>query len=354
MKKWKDAVLPLDSRVRDAVESMNSSGLQIVLICSDSRVLKGVITDGDIRRGLLQGLTLECPVDEIMNTDFRYGSACDDNSVLLRTMRKNSMGQLPILSDDGRIQGLKSMMDLIAIPEMDNWVVLMAGGLGSRLMPFTQDCPKPLLPVGGKPILETIIEQFRADGFSRFFISLNYRGDMIQSYFGDGAKIGVQIEYVKERAKLGTAGALGLLSDQPDKPLFVMNGDLLTKVDFQKMLAFHEQQKAAATMAVRCFEMQVPFGVVNVEESDVVSIKEKPVQSFFVNAGIYILSPDVVVRIDGQKYLDMPTMFDELIKDGEKVAAFPIHEYWMDIGQPRDFDKANIEYDNHFASAKER
>jgi NDP-sugar pyrophosphorylase family protein len=224
----------------------------------------------------------------------------------------------------------------------------MAGGMGQRLRPLTEDCPKPLLSVGGRPLLETILLQFREHGFQRFFISVNYRADMVEGHFGDGDALGVTVNYLREDAPLGTAGALGALPDAPREPVFVMNGDVLTRVDFSGMLSFHREHKAAATMAVRGFEMQVPYGVVNVEDQRITAIEEKPVHRFFVNAGIYVLEPDVVAAIPKGEHLDMPALFTRLHAQGRTTAAFPVHEYWMDIGRKQDFDQANTDYGIHF------
>jgi NDP-sugar pyrophosphorylase family protein len=225
--------------------------------------------------------------------------------------------------------------DLIGAVERPNWVVLMAGGLGTRLRPLTEDCPKPMLPVGGKPILESILESFVEQGFRRFFFSVNYKAEMVQDHFGDGSRWGVRIDYLHEDRRLGTAGALSLLDDRPDAPLVVMNGDLLTRASFDKLLDFHYAQSATATMTVRDYDFQVPYGVVKIDGTQIVSIEEKPVQKFFVSAGIYVLSPSV---------FDMPSLFSRLINEGQKVAAYPLKEYWLDIGRIEEFERAQREW----------
>ncbi len=353
MKDWNLAKLPLGATIQDAAESLNTSTMQIALIVREDNTLVGVVTDGDIRRGLLAGRSLDSDVQTIMSTSFSIGHDDDDDSALLEKMKRLKLRQLPILDMQGKLVGLKTLLQLVTPPKWDNWVVLMAGGLGSRLRPLTENCPKPLLHIGDKPILETIICQFVEQGFSNFYISINYMGKMIQSYLGDGSQFGANIRYLEEKEKLGTGGALGLLPDKPTKPVFVMNGDLLTNIDFRKMLAFHSEQNSCATMAVRTFDMQVPFGVVGVENSMITNIEEKPHYQFFVNAGIYVLSPEVVSGIPNNRFLDMPTLFQGLLKDQKKTAAFPIHEYWMDIGQKQDFDQANSDYCFHFAPRDE-
>ncbi|MGE4192505.1 MAG: nucleotidyltransferase family protein [Pseudodesulfovibrio sp.] len=348
MKEWTSALIPVTATVRDTAETLNRTSLQIALVADEQGCLKGVITDGDIRRGLLAGKTMESPAAEIMETEFFSAGPDDDQAALLATMRSRDIRQVPLLDGEGRVVGLRTLFDIITPARRDNWVVLMAGGLGQRLRPLTEDCPKPLLNVGNKPLLKTILDQFASYGFTKFYISVNYRADMVEDYFGDGSKHGVEIRYLREKAQLGTAGAVGLIEEKPDAPIFVMNGDLLTKVDFPGMLDFHLEQNARATMAVRRFEFQVPYGVVNVENHRITALEEKPTHKFFVNAGIYVLDPDVAAAIPKNEYLDMPSLFGRLMDKGEPTAAFPIHEYWMDIGRKQDFDQANFDYDMHF------
>jgi dTDP-glucose pyrophosphorylase len=353
MHNWKNAIIPLTATIRDAAETLNRISLQIVLLTEADGRLKGVITDGDIRRGLLAGKTLESPAAEIMETKFFSASPDEDQASLLSTMREREIRQVPLLDEKGRVAGLRTLLDVITPERRDNWVVLMAGGLGQRLRPLTEDCPKPLLNVGNKPLLKTILDQFADYGFNKFYISVNYRADMVEEYFGDGSKHGVEIRYLREDKQLGTAGAVGLIPEKPDAPVFVMNGDLLTKVDFPGMLAFHCEQGARATMAVRRFDIQVPYGVVKVKDHRITKLEEKPTHKFFVNAGIYVLEPEVAAAIPKNEYLDMPTLFGKLMDKGETTAAFPIHEYWMDIGRKQDFDQANCDYDMHFRMREE-
>ncbi|MDC0335481.1 nucleotidyltransferase family protein [Pseudodesulfovibrio sp.] len=348
MKDWCKAVVPLPATIREAAEALSRASTQIALITSQDETLVGVVTDGDIRRGMLAGETLGSRIETIMETSF-YATREDENpAVVLQLMREKEFRQVPILDANGRLVGLKTLMDMTIPPRRDNWVVLMAGGLGQRLRPLTEDCPKPLLSVGGRPVLETIMTQFIEHGFNKFYFSVNYRADMIEDHFGDGSKFGAIIRYLHEDKRLGTAGALGLLPKLPEEPLFVMNGDVLTRVDFPGMLDFHKERKAQATMAVRSFEMKIPYGVVEVDDHTIVKLAEKPVHQYFVNAGIYVLSPQAVATIPPNEYLDMPTLFDQIREDGNPTAAFPIHEYWMDIGQKQDFEQANFDYCTHF------
>ena len=348
MRDWEKAIVPIDGSMRDAVQALNVGSVRVALATGPDGRLQGVITDGDIRRGLLAGKTLESPLREVLVTDFCAARPGDDDEAILAIMRSKDILQIPVLDAEGRVIGLKILGELSAPTRRENWVVLMAGGLGTRLRPLTEDCPKPLLPVGGRPLLETIMQQFLQHGFSNFYISVNYRADMVERHFGDGSRLKARIEYLREPEPLGTAGALGLLPEKPDRPVFVMNGDLLTRVDFPGMLDFHTAHAAHATMAVRGFDIQVPYGVVDVQENRIVGLEEKPVQRFFVNAGIYVLSPEVVAEIPRGVFLDMPTLFSRLMDQGRPTAAFPIHEYWMDIGRRQDFDQANCDFDLHF------
>ncbi|MDH4101509.1 MAG: nucleotidyltransferase family protein, partial [Nitrospirota bacterium] len=252
--------------------------------------------------------------------------------------------QVPIVDSEGRVVGIELLDEILHAETFDNAVVLMAGGLGSRLRPLTDDTPKPLLKVGNKPILETIIENFMEYGFNRFFISINYKGEKIEEYFGDGARWGADITYMRETDRMGTAGALAGLAGKIDKPVFVMNGDLLTRVNFKQLMKFHVEQKGAATMCVRNYDLQVPYGVVTTDRYRLLSIEEKPSQRFFVNAGIYVIEPEVIGLIPQNTYFDMPELFKKLVEMKKEAAVFLIREYWLDIGRFDDLERANGEF----------
>ena len=225
----------------------------------------------------------------------------------------------------------------------------MAGGFGMRLQPLTNDIPKPLLKIGNKPILETILHQFIDAGFHNFYISTHYKADMVRKHFSDGKKWNVSIQYVHEDKPLGTAGALGLLTvDFPELPIIMMNGDLLTNVDFGSLLKFHNEQDAIATMCVREYDIQVPYGVVKLSQQKVVSITEKPIQKFFINAGIYVLNSSLLLSVDGESHIDMPNLLEKQIEANEKVNIFPLHEYWLDIGQIEQLEQAKLDSENLF------
>ena len=312
--------------------------------------LIGTLTDGDIRRALLRNLPLSQPVADIMTRDPRLAPVGSDDTGLFRMMRALQIRHLPLVDEDGRVVGLRTLEGLLQTPRRPNRVVLMAGGLGARLHPLTRTLPKPMLSVGGKPLLETILETFIDYGFWRFSISLNYLAEIIVGHFGDGSRWGVEIEYLREPARMGTAGSLALLGETPTEPFIVMNGDILTAVDFRQLLNFHLDNQAMATMALHEYTLQVPYGVVEVEDHRLIAITEKPVHHHFINAGIYVLDPRVLDRVPRGTFFDMPDLFQRLIAEGGTTVAFPIREYWLDIGQPQDLQRAETEFPTVFVN----
>lgn len=349
MKNWKETLVKPATPVRKVIETIDKSPMQIALVVDADDRLMGTVTDGDVRRGILKGISLDEAVERIMRKDPIFARFTDLRENMLTLMKKKEIHQLPILDARGCVVGMEILDELLEVGGRDNVVVLMAGGLGSRLRPLTENTPKSLLPVGKKPILETIIENFVEFGFRRFYLAVNYKDEMIRAYFGDGSKQNIEIRYLAETQRLGTAGALSLLPEKPDKPFFVMNGDLLTKVNFLQLLHFHRENKATATMCVREYDFQVPYGVVKMREDHTVEkIDEKPVQGFFVNAGIYALEPETLSGIPKDKFFDMPQLFENLIKAGHRVTAFPLREYWIDIGRVNDLKRANGEFSEVF------
>jgi dTDP-glucose pyrophosphorylase len=333
----------------DAIRTLEEGGAQICLVVDENRRLLGTVTDGDVRRGILRSLTLTAPVTEIMRSSPRFAYIGDPPERLLAMMEQAEIQQIPLVNSDRQVVGLITARELSKIaPARENWVVLMAGGLGNRLRPLTDDTPKPLLKVGSKPLLETIMETFRAQNFTHFFFSVNYKAEMVKAHFGDGSKWNCQIEYLEEKNRLGTAGALSLLPERPSAPMIVMNGDLLTKVNFASMVDFHQEQGGLATMGVREYDLQVPYGVVEISDGRIAALTEKPVHTFFVNAGIYVVDPAILNIIPKNKFFDMTDLFNHLIKDEKPTAVFPIREYWLDIGKPDDFARANGEFSDIF------
>jgi len=340
MKNWKNVLVSPDSSIRETIHILDKGALRIALVVDISNRLIGTVSDGDIRRGILKGIDLDNKVSQVMNTSPLVSTKFESRENISLLMRQKQIHQIPLVDEEGFLIGLELIDSFITEPLRDNWVVLMAGGLGTRLKPLTADMPKPLLVVGSRPILETILNNFISCGFSQFFISVNYKSEMIEDYFGDGSKWGVIIRYLREDIKLGTAGALDLLPDKPTAPLLVMNGDVLTKINLQQLLDFHTEHNACATMCVREYDFQVPYGVVKINDHRIVSIEEKPIQRFFVNAGIYVLEPEAIEMIPHNTFFDMPSLFDKLIALDKATSVFPIREYWLDIGRMEDFERA--------------
>lgn len=340
---WRQICVTLTSPILKVLEVIDFGGMQIAFVVDPEGILLGSVTDGDIRRGLLRGERLDSPVESVMNPRPIAASSRDSQQKIFALMRNKKLRQIPVLDDRGRIMKVELLENLMEVKRRSNWVVLMAGGLGSRLSPLTDDCPKPLLKVGSKPILEIILENFIELGFYRFYLTVNYRADMIMDYFGDGSKWGVEIRYIRENMRMGTAGSLSLLEETPKEPMIVMNGDLLTKVNFQQLLDYHIEHQAAATMCVREYEFQVPYGVVEVNGHRLEHIKEKPVQRFFISGGIYVIDPKALAYIPPSTFYDMPTLFEKLLEEHHETAVFPIREYWIDIGRMDDFQRANLD-----------
>lgn len=348
MKNWERIIVTPLTSILETIEVIDKAATQIAIVVNDKQELLGTVTDGDIRRAILKNISLDNPIEQVMNSNPKVGKINDKISKVHALIKNTSIKHLPIVDEQNRIVGVTSLDDLIQSEKKDNIVILMAGGLGTRLRPLTENIPKPLLKVGQKPILETTLESFIDYNFSDFYISVNYKSDLIKEYFNSGSKWGVTIEYIEEHRRLGTAGALSLLNRKPDKPVIVMNGDLLTKINFDELLKFHETHNAAATMCVREYYHQVPYGVIKTNGHRLEGIEEKPTHSYFVNAGIYVLSPEILELIPQDTFYDMPTLFEFLSTKKYETIVFPIHEYWLDIGQMNDYEKANFEFSEVF------
>ncbi len=348
MNNYADISLRKNSSIKEALEIIDKGAMRIAIVLDEDEKVVGTLTDGDIRRGLLSCLTLDSTIEGLYFKEPTLANINDSKELIIQKAIRKQIYQIPIVDDEGRVVKIEELSNLLKTNAKSNRVILMAGGLGTRLHPLTQDVPKPLLKVGGKPILETIIENFAKYGFVNITISVNYKAEMIQEYFGDGATLGVNIEYIEETKRLGTAGALSLMQERPQEPFFVMNADLLTNVNFEHLLDFHMMERSVATMCVREYDYQVPYGVIETDGSKIVSIEEKPIHKFFVNAGIYVLSPQVFEYIAKNEFYDMPTLFNTIVEDKLKSISFPIHEYWLDIGRISDFEQAQNEYGEIF------
>jgi len=333
--------------IREALRVIDS-GIQIALVVDADNKLLGTVTDGDIRRALLNGIGLDTTIENIYFKEPLVCSVDTPKNQILKLALDKGVKQVPLVDENGVLVDIELCTDFIKHQKKKNKVILMAGGLGQRLRPLTENTPKPMLKVGDKPILETILENFKRYGFVDIYISVNYLSKMIKDYFGDGSDFGVKITYIEENERLGTAGALSLIQDSIHEPFFVMNGDLLTGVNFEHLLDYHLNDNAEATMCVREYEFQVPFGVVKLDDNAIKGIDEKPLHRFFVSAGIYVLSPDTLKLIPKNSFYDMPTLFEELIQKNQQVVSFPLREYWIDIGHLEDYHRANEEYKVYF------
>ena len=344
MKNIQNIKLSINSTIKEALNIIDKGAIRVGTVIDNKNKFLGVIADGDIRRALLKGYNLEDSIEDIYCKTPITSLYSESKEKIIQKAIKNQVYQIPIVDEDNHLVDIVNLATLLNVTKKRNRVILMAGGLGTRLKPLTDDIPKPMLKVGNKPILETIIKNFASHGFVNITISLNYKGEMIREYFKDGSDFGVNIDYIEENTRLGTAGALSLLQNIPNEPFFVMNADLLTDVNFSNLLDFHCFGNANATMCLREYEYQIPYGVVETEDSDIISIVEKPIKKFFVNAGIYVLSSTAFEFIPKNEFFDMPTLFNILIEKEKKVLSFPIHEYWLDIGRIEEYKKANEDY----------
>ena len=350
MTRYKSLLLKLNSTIKEALQIIDKGAVKFALVVKDDNYLLGTITDGDIRRAILDGKTLEESIEHIYFKTPTIVSVHSTKEEVINICTSKKIYQIPVLDEEGRVVDIKILDELLKPKHHKNKVVLMVGGLGTRLRPLTDTTPKPMLPVGGKPILQTIVEKFASYGFVNIVMCIGYKSHVVQDFFEDGSQFGVNIEYILEEKRMGTAGALSLLSEsqKPKEPFFVMNGDLLTNVNFESMLEFHLENEAKATMCVREYDFQVPYGVVNIEQGQITSIVEKPVHKFFVSAGIYMLDASIIETIPQDLFYDMPTLFEEMIKENDKTVSFPIREYWLDIGRMDEYEKANREYHEVF------
>jgi len=335
-----------DDTIRQSIASIDQGVSGIALVLDDEQHLMGTVTDGDVRRAMLSGMTLETPVSVLLSRKVGtiypvpitapVGAQPED---LIRLMKERVVRQIPLLDNNGRVVDLAVLDDHLRYLDLPLQAVIMAGGFGSRLRPLTEDLPKPMLPVGGKPLMERVIDQLRQSGIRHVNVMTHYKSEKIVDHFGDGRAFGVELNYVDEKQPLGTGGGLGLMP-HPNEPVLVINGDILTQVDFRAMLYFHQENHADITIGVRRYEMQVPYGVVECEGVRVSRLQEKPQVGFLVNAGIYLLEPSVYQFMPQNTKFNMTDLIQWLLDAGQTVVSFPIHEYWLDIGQHADYTQA--------------
>lgn len=341
MKQLDDILIPPSTSIFEAIKAIDAGSLQILLIVENGH-LTGTVTDGDIRRSILRGLSTDEPVTRVMNANPVTVNPATSRGDILALMHAESIHCVPVINDSGCIVGLETDSSSLLEGIEDTHVVLMAGGLGMRLRPLTESVPKPMLAVNGKPMLEHIIERFVGQGFRRFYLSVNYKSELIRQHFGDGTDFGVTISYLDESKPLGTGGALSLLpTEDISENIIVMNGDLLTTLNFRQLLDFHNLQGGHATMCVRDYSFQVPYGVVQADGADFIDIVEKPAHTCFVNAGVYVIRVSELKHIPDNVFYDLPDIFGQLKAQGKSVTVFPVREDWRDIGNFHDYELAN-------------
>ena len=340
-KHWTQLLLSSDATIQDGIQLLERTALRIVMVVDRNLRLIGTVSDGDIRRGLLKGIAISNSILEITEKNALVVPPGISRDMILQLMSINKIQQIPIVDETQTVVGLHLWDEISKPARIDNLMVIMAGGRGKRLFPQTENCPKPMLQIAGKPILEHIIEKAKSEGFVNFAISIFYLGEQIEKYFGDGTKFGVNINYLREEEPLGTAGALKLLSPAPDKPFIVTNGDVLADLRYSELLEFHEQHSATATMAVRLHEIQNPFGEVKTSGPEIIGYIEKPIYRTHINAGVYCLNPEALLAISSLTPIDMPSLFQEIRETDNRTIAYPIHERWMDVGVPEELLRAN-------------
>jgi dTDP-glucose pyrophosphorylase len=348
MKSVNNIVVSPDASIKEVLKIIDQGALRIALVTDVSNKLLGTLTDGDIRRALLKGKTINDPIDSLYNRNPVTANLNDPKDMLIRKACQNRIYQIPVIDDTGILIGIEDINEYLVKKPYDNIVILMVGGQGTRLQPLTDKTPKPLLKIGDKSVLETIIHNFSSSGFNRFIFSVNYKSQMIRDYFKDGKPFGVEITYMQEEKKMGTVGSLSLLKNRPEEPFFVMNGDILTNINLEHLLDYHLLNKAHATVSVREINFEIPYGVIHHDDKKILHIKEKPTQKMFINAGIYLLNPECLDHLPPDRYVDMPDFLNFLIESGMNVISFPIREYWLDIGKMDDLNRAQSDYNTIF------
>lgn len=338
---WRKAILPHTATIKDAVKNLNDVAIKICLVVNGEGVLVGTISDGDIRRSLLLGSTLESPILNMFHQKPLVVPEGMNRDLVLQMMTANKIQQIPVVDKNNYLVGLHLWDDIMIMAARPNIMVIMAGGKGTRLLPNTKNCPKPMLLVAGRPILEHIIEHAKVEGFSHFVLAIHHLGQIIEDHFGDGEFLGVNIDYLREETPLGTAGALSLLRPQPKLPIVVTNGDVITDIRYGDLVDFHQRYQASATMAVRIHEWRHPFGVVKMKGVEIVGFEEKPIERSHINAGVYVLNPVALDLLGKGDPCDMPVLFEKLQTLNQRTVAYPMYEPWLDVGRPKDLAKAN-------------
>ena len=346
IKNLKKYLVHKELTLRKSLKKLNIINGEILFVIDDFKAVIGTVTDGDIRRGLLRNISLNVPITEVMQKNFIYLNEDTSKDEAIKVLRHKNLRQIPVLDINKKLINLFTEENIDKTVYKDNLVLIMAGGRGERLQPATNNCPKPMLKIGKKPILEIIIEQFIKDGFRNFCISVNYLKDIIINYFGDGSKWGVSIHYLKEEKPLGTAGSIALFQKEPNDSFICVNGDVLTKVDYNKLLTFHKNNKSEITICLREHLTNIPYGVVKVKKNGnkVVNITEKPTYTYLINAGVYVIEPSVIKMIPQNEFFDMDNLIKKMIFNKQKVLSFVLNDYWLDIGHVEALEMARKEW----------
>lgn len=333
MKNLNKFIISENSSIKKAIFVINQTASQIALVVKRQKLI-GVVTDGDIRRALLKGFKLNSKVENIMQRDYIFLLKPASEKDALKLMRRKTIKQIPLVDKNKKLMNLFLLDNLMSSNSISNEVVIMAGGKGTRLGELTKNCPKPMLNIGSKPMLEIILKHCIDAGFVSFNFSVNYLKNQIKKYFINGRKWGVNIRYLEEKKELGTAGSLKLLKKKITKPFLVINGDVLTKIDYSHLIKFHENNKSEITICVREHRTKIPYGITKIKDLNIVEIEEKPELIHFINAGIYCLNPSILKLIPKNTYLDMTELIKLAKKKNFKIKAFLVHEYWQDVGYP--------------------
>lgn len=338
-----DLLIDQELKIIDAMELIGRTSARILIVVDNEKRLIGTLTDGDIRRAIIDDIDKDSPVSKVMRKDPVSAKHNASKKELINLMSERNLLAIPIVDENKRITGLETLLDLTIIKELPNNALIMAGGFGKRLMPLTSSKPKPLLSIEDGPLLEKLIENLSASGFKQITIAIHYKSEMIKDYFQDGSKWGIDIDYIEEIEPLGTGGAIKLLNKSKidNLPFLVLNADLVTKVDFKSLLESHIGSSAFATICASQYEQTVPYGVLRINESSLIGIDEKPKEKFFINAGIYVINPELMTDINSfDDKFDMTDLFQYLLQNNKPVSVFPIHEYWIDVGEMTHFNQA--------------
>lgn len=329
-------ILNNETNFNDAINLLDLNGNGVLPVVDEEQKLLGLITDGDIRKAILNN---HLDLEHIINKNPHKLHVDTSKNQVINYLKKIHRRHIPLVDDENKFIRVFTL-DEIDFNLKPNWVVIMAGGLGTRLGELTKHTPKPMLKVGAKPMVEHIIDMFVSHGFTKFMLSVNYKAEVIKDYFGDGSKFGIEVKYLEEKKRLGTGGALSLIDIELNEAFFVTNGDVLSSLDYEKLLSYHKEQNATATMCIRKDNYQIPYGVIEVDnENNIKAMKEKPIKEFFINTGIYVLNPEVLNYVPKDEFFDLPSLFRVLKEEDKSTKSFEITDYWIDMGKPSDYEK---------------